>query len=170
MTYKDMSFYREGRMESKVVRTWLQEYKQMVMNEIIYRQSNPTAVSSDTLSAIYNGSPQTAEIVADTIVGWLNSPVGREFVSQAFNVDIPKSAEDGTEYTKKKKIFTRRQNMKRHKEQGVYRLKKAISELHCLDSSIKEIEDDMDKELVLSEIDEIRWLVNEGLQDLLEGE
>ena len=60
--------------------------------------------------------------------------------------------------------------MKRHKEQGVYRLKKAISELHCLDSSIKEIEDDMDKELVLSEIDEIRWLVNEGLQDLLEGE
>ena len=100
MTYKDMSFYREGRMESKVVRTWLQEYKQMVMNEIIYRQSNPTAVSSDTLSAIYNGSPQTAEIVADTIVGWLNSPVGREFISQAFNVDIPKSAEDGTEYTK----------------------------------------------------------------------
>lgn len=95
----DMSQYRDGRKESKVVNTWLTEYKQMVMNEIIYRHSNPKSVSSETLDAVYNGSPSTAEIVADTIIGWLNSPVGREFIQQSFNVEIPKCAKDGTEYT-----------------------------------------------------------------------
>lgn len=100
MNNKDMSQYREGRKESKVVNTWLNEYKQMIMNEIIYRHSNPETVSESTLDAIYNGSPETAEIVADTIIGWLNSPVGREFIQHAFHVSIPKCAEDGSEYTK----------------------------------------------------------------------
>jgi hypothetical protein len=60
--------------------------------------------------------------------------------------------------------------MKRHKEQGIYRLKKAIRELHSLEDSIDEIEDNIDKQNAKLEIDEIRWCVKEGLQDLLEGE
>lgn len=58
---------------------------------------------------------------------------------------------------------------KRHKEQGIYRLNKALRDLNCLEESIKEIEDDMDKDNAVLELDEIRWCVREGLKDLLEG-
>jgi hypothetical protein len=60
--------------------------------------------------------------------------------------------------------------MKRHKEQGIYRLKKAIRELYLLEETISDIQDDMDKQSAKLDIDEIRWCVKEGLQDLLEGE
>lgn len=98
MRFKDMSHYRDGRKESKVVDTWLNEYKQMVMNEIIYRQSNPESVPSEILDRLYE-SHDVSEIVADSIIGWLNSPVGRTFISKAFSIEVPKCAEDGTEYT-----------------------------------------------------------------------
>jgi hypothetical protein len=60
--------------------------------------------------------------------------------------------------------------MKRHKVQGVYRLQKALRELTLLEESIKEIEDEMDKDNALLDISEIEWCIREGLQDLLEGE
>jgi hypothetical protein len=60
--------------------------------------------------------------------------------------------------------------MKRHKEQGIYRLKRAIAELHILEDSIDDINDELDKREEKLRVDEIRWLVNEGLQDLIYGE
>jgi 3-hydroxyacyl-CoA dehydrogenase len=59
--------------------------------------------------------------------------------------------------------------MKRSKEQGIYRLEKAIKELYLLEENIKDIKDDIDKDNTRLEIEEVRWLVKEGLQDLLNG-
>lgn len=95
--YKDMSKYRDGREQSRVAQTWLNKYKQMTMGNIIYRESNPDSVSEATLEAVRLGSERTAEIVADSIIGWLNSPVGRAFISEAYGVDIPRTPEDGSE-------------------------------------------------------------------------
>lgn len=60
--------------------------------------------------------------------------------------------------------------MKRHKEQGVYRLNKALKELSLLFESIDEIKDEIDIHQAKLDVEEIRWCVKEGLQDLLEGE
>jgi len=85
---KDMSQYRENRKESKVVQTWLNEYKQSIMDSVIFRyyEDNPY---SDEWTSIVNKNPECAEIVADTIIGWLNSPVGRSFIRESFDIKIP---------------------------------------------------------------------------------
>lgn len=95
--YKDMSKYREGREQSRVVQTWLNDYKQQILGNVIYREANSDSVSKETLDTIYDGSPRTAEIVADTMIGWLNSSVGRSFISEAFGVKLPQQPEDGSE-------------------------------------------------------------------------
>jgi hypothetical protein len=57
----------------------------------------------------------------------------------------------------------------RDKKQGIYRLEKAIKELSILADTLEEsIEDNIDRHNALLEVDEIKWLVKEGLQDLLE--
>lgn len=47
---------------------------------------------------------------------------------------------------------------------------KVYRELYLLEETVRKIEDDMDKNNAKLEIEEIRWCVKEGLQDLLEGE
>lgn len=96
-TCKDMSKYREGRLESDVMQTWLKNYKDQIMQHVIYRHSNFDSVSSEVWDAIHKGSPETAEIVTDTVIGWLNTHVGRCFIRDAFNVNIPTSDPKGTE-------------------------------------------------------------------------
>lgn len=58
----------------------------------------------------------------------------------------------------------------RSKDQGVYRLQKANLELEILTELLKEsIADDIDKDSALLKIDEIKWLITNGLLDLVEG-
>ena len=97
MQCKDMSLYREGRLQSDVMQTWLNSYKMQIMQHIIYRSTNPETVSEEVYNAVHNGSPETAEIVADTIIGWLNTHVGRCFIRDAFTVDIPLHDPKGTD-------------------------------------------------------------------------
>lgn len=59
--------------------------------------------------------------------------------------------------------------MTRSKQQGRYRITKAINELTILADSIEEIEDAEDKRAALLQIDEIKWLIQEGLNDFREG-
>lgn len=92
---KDMSQYRENRVDSKVVKTWLGEYKQSILNSIIFRYENYESFNDDWLAEV-NRNPECAEIVADTLIGWLNSPVGRSFISKSFDVKIP-IGDDGVE-------------------------------------------------------------------------
>jgi hypothetical protein len=57
----------------------------------------------------------------------------------------------------------------RDKKQGVYRLKKAVLELGILADTLEEsIDDNIDRHNALLEIDEIKWLITEGLKDLTE--
>lgn len=60
--------------------------------------------------------------------------------------------------------------MKRHKEQGIYRIKRAIHELSLMDETIDDIEDQMDKDNAKLAVDEIKWCIEEGLKDLLDDE
>lgn len=93
--FKDLSQYRANRVESGVVKTWLGDYKQMVMNDVVFKEPSNSAFNQEWLDKV-NDNSEVAEIVADTIIGWLNSPVGRQFVSTAFGVDIPQG-NDGVE-------------------------------------------------------------------------
>lgn len=95
MNNKDLSQYRANRTDSNVVQTWLNEYKQMVMNDVVFKGATNTAFNQEWLDKV-NGNPEVAEIVADTVIGWLNSPVGRQFISTAFGVNIPQG-NDGIE-------------------------------------------------------------------------
>lgn len=97
MECKDMSLYRNGRIESQVVQTWLNNYKRTTLQHVIFRQSNPETVSQEVWDAVHKGSPETAEIVADTIIGWLNTHVGRCFLRDAFKIDIPLHDPNGTD-------------------------------------------------------------------------
>ncbi|MFF2532348.1 hypothetical protein ACFVS2_25900 [Brevibacillus sp. NPDC058079] len=84
--------------ELSLLRVWGNEFKQMVLNTIIYRAHDQTGlVSREYLDALDSGTGETPVIVADTLIGWLNSAVGRSFVRQAFNIEIPNVAPDGTE-------------------------------------------------------------------------
>ncbi|RXZ78000.1 hypothetical protein EBB07_28485 [Paenibacillaceae bacterium] len=94
---KDMSLYRKGRLESDVMQTWLTKYKHQIMQHVIYRTTNPDTVSDEVWNAIHKGTPETAEIVADTIIGWLNTHVGRCFIQDAFGVGIPTHDQKGTD-------------------------------------------------------------------------
>jgi len=85
---KDMSQYRANRKSSKVVRTWLNKYKQQTLEHVIFRHYRSDS-SNEEFVNIVNNNPGCAEIVADTIIGWLNSPVGRVFLKESFDVNIP---------------------------------------------------------------------------------
>lgn len=76
--------------------TW-KEYQQTTLSNVIYRTGNPDSVSEEDWNAIHNGSPDTVEIVVDTLVGWFNSHAGRSFLKKALNAPIPTIAPDGSE-------------------------------------------------------------------------
>lgn len=76
---------------------WKRSYEQMVMTNIIYRYDNSQTVSDEVYNAVHQGAPETAEIVSDTLIGWLNSHVGRCFINDAFEVDIPKHDPEGND-------------------------------------------------------------------------
>ena len=94
---KDMFSHRQGRMESQVIKTW-EKYKDDVFfsNIILCHQHNAEHLPNGMLNQVRQDW-QGAEIAVDTFVGWLNSPVGRSFVSEAFGVDIPRYPSDGSE-------------------------------------------------------------------------
>jgi len=85
---KDMSQYRANRTSSKVVQTWLNKYKQQTLEHVIFRHYHSDSFNEEWCD-IVNNNPECAEIVADTIIGWLNSPVGRVFLKESFDVNIP---------------------------------------------------------------------------------
>jgi len=85
---KDMSQYRANRSSSKVVQTWLNKYKQQTLEHVIFRHYRYDS-SNEEFVNIVNDNLECAEIVADTIIGWLNSPVGRSFLKESFDVNIP---------------------------------------------------------------------------------
>lgn len=93
--FKDLSQNRANRMDSNLVQTWLGEYKQMVMNDVVFKESSYTAFNQEWLDKV-NDNPEVAEVVADTLIGWLNSPVGRGFIAKSFGVNIPQG-DDGIE-------------------------------------------------------------------------
>lgn len=87
----------EQAVVSKVSQVW-DEHRQSVMTNVIYRtDANRESITEEIWKAINFGSPETAEIVADTLIGWLNSPVGRTFVRDAFEVTIPSVDPKGSE-------------------------------------------------------------------------
>lgn len=59
--------------------------------------------------------------------------------------------------------------MTRSKNRGRYRITKAINELTILADSIESIEDADDKREAILQIAEIKWLIQEGLNDFREG-
>jgi hypothetical protein len=81
----------------KVMHIWDGNYKDQTMEHVIYRHQNKEGISQEVYYAVNDGSPETAEIVADSLIGWLNTHIGRCFVRDAFEVDIPTGAQDGTE-------------------------------------------------------------------------
>lgn len=85
---KDMSQYRKNRADSEVVKNWINDYKQSIMSSVLFRDYNSDTFNKEWLEIVRN-NPECAEVVADTIIGWLNSPVGRSFISKSFNVKIP---------------------------------------------------------------------------------
>lgn len=87
-----MSQYREGRKESHVVQTWLNQYKEKVMNEVVYKDREKELLSERETDILFNGTPETAEFVTDIMMVWLNSELGREFVSEAFHIEVSKDA------------------------------------------------------------------------------
>lgn len=93
MENKDMSQYREGRKESHVVQTWLNQYKEKVMNQVIYRNNNKELFSERENNILFNGTPETAEFVTDMMMVWLNSELGWKFVSEAFHIEVTKDAD-----------------------------------------------------------------------------
>lgn len=83
---------------SQLSRVWEEDHRQNVMNNVIFRtDANRESISEETWKKVNFGSPETAEIVADTVIGWLNSPVGRTFVRDAFEVNIPTTDPKGSE-------------------------------------------------------------------------
>ena len=85
---KDMSQYRANRTSSKVVQTWLSKYKQQTLEHVIFRHYRYDSSNEEYVN-IVNNNPECAEIVADTLIGWLNSPVGRVFLKESFDINIP---------------------------------------------------------------------------------
>lgn len=88
------------RLRGRMAEYWLDEMMSFMSN-VIYRYddtmlSNPSIEKKD-IDAIHDGSPETAEIVADTMIGWLNSSVGRYFVKRVFLIPISDTAPDGSE-------------------------------------------------------------------------
>lgn len=97
--FRDMNKHRAGRIDSRVVNTWMEKYREMLLynyNLFSYRlmehqQSSPKDVK------ILRESPEAVEIAVDTIIGWLNSPVGRTFIEEAFGVELKKYDKNGDE-------------------------------------------------------------------------
>lgn len=77
--------------KSNLQQEW-ERMRQSTLSNVIYRtDANRETVSESIWKAVNFGSDETAEIVADTMIGWLNSPVGRSFLSEGFGVKIPPS-------------------------------------------------------------------------------
>ena len=97
MVNRDMFRYREGREESRLVKVWQKNYKKSVfIDNIILCYSSNKEGKEDEVKQLREHS-YVAEIAVDTIIGWLNSPVGRMFLSEALDVSIPKYGTIGKE-------------------------------------------------------------------------
>lgn len=97
MSIKDLGQYRQGRLDSQVIKTWNKSYKQMVLNHIVLKQSSSDSViNKEHLKKVQENS-EVAEIVADTVIGWLNSHVGRCFIRDAFGIEVPRHDPASTE-------------------------------------------------------------------------
>lgn len=83
--------------DANVLNVWNGEYSQQTMNHVIYRYDNHDTVSKEVYNAVNQGSSETAEIVADTLIGWLNSHVGRCFVRKAFEIEILTNDPEGND-------------------------------------------------------------------------
>lgn len=82
----------------KIAKVWSEEYRDTTIKSIVLRtHTNRDGISDELWQKLNYGSPETAEIVADTMIGWINSIVGRTFIGQAFEVDIPTFAPDRSE-------------------------------------------------------------------------
>lgn len=93
---KDINLYRYGRYGCDVMETW-KKYKNQIIESIIFKYGHDELCNKELLK-IVRENPECVEIVADTIIGWLNTHVGRGFLRQAFNTeDIPLIDPKGTE-------------------------------------------------------------------------
>lgn len=76
VSYKDLSKYRNGRMQSKIVKTWLEWYRENAIMEI--KQNFDYLLKENTA--------EIAMFVLDAVVVWLNSKEGKKFIAQVFDI------------------------------------------------------------------------------------
>lgn len=80
----------------RVIRpVWEEGYQEQTMSNIIYRTQD--TVSDEIYEKITKGEEDVSEICIDTLIGWLNTYVGRCFIREAYGVSIPQVAEDGSD-------------------------------------------------------------------------
>lgn len=86
---RDIRAYRGFRKESKLVKSWNKKYKKM-----FYTFLNPLII--EHIKSLENNKKETLEelyepimIVVDTLICWINSPVGRYFIKDVYKVKIP---------------------------------------------------------------------------------
>lgn len=86
-----------NRRRSLAAYYWTDERSSFMVNVIYRYDAENDVFPLEVRRIIHDGSPDTAEIVADTFIGWLNSPVGRDFVMQVYQITVPTTATDGSE-------------------------------------------------------------------------
>lgn len=67
--------------------------KENESNEEIILQKHEDLNIEETIN-FYKKNPEALEIAADTLIGWLNSPVGRSFICEVFENESPRYAKD----------------------------------------------------------------------------
>lgn len=86
---KDIRAYRGFRKESKLVKLWNNKYKKICynfLNPLIMEHLNSLNIKKEEeIKSIY----EPITIVVDTLICWINSPVGRYFIRDVYKVSVP---------------------------------------------------------------------------------
>lgn len=82
--YADLSKYREGREESKVVTTWKSFYREEMLNDLEHNFEH----------LLSEGTPKVAYVNLRLTISWIFSEKGIEFIENAFSVKVPRDVEE----------------------------------------------------------------------------
>lgn len=86
---KDIRAYRGFRKESKLVKLWNNKYKKICYNFlsplIMEHLSTLNIHREEDIKNVY----EPITIAVDTLICWINSPVGRYFIRDVYNVNVP---------------------------------------------------------------------------------